>query len=34
MTQMLNDILLMSEAEAGKLQFNPTPLNLIQFVAI
>jgi signal transduction histidine kinase len=31
MTQMLNDILLMSEAEAGKLQFNPTPLNLIQF---
>jgi PAS domain S-box-containing protein len=31
MTQMLNDILLMSEAEAGKLQFNPAPLNLIQF---
>jgi PAS domain S-box-containing protein len=31
MTQMLNDILLMSEAEAGKLQFNPEPLNLVQF---
>jgi PAS domain S-box-containing protein len=31
MTQMLNDILLMSEAEAGKLQFNPAPLNLVQF---
>jgi PAS domain S-box-containing protein len=30
MTQMLNDILLMSEAEAGKLQFNPAPLNLLQ----
>lgn len=31
MTQMLNDILLMSEAEAGKLQFNPAPLNLLNF---
>ena len=31
MTQMLNDILLMSEAEAGKLQFNPAPLNLLKF---
>ncbi|HEY9613702.1 PAS domain S-box protein [Allocoleopsis sp.] len=31
MTQMLNDILLMSEAEAGKLLFNPAPLNLLQF---
>ncbi len=31
MTQMLNDILLMSEAEAGKLEFNPAPLNLLEF---
>jgi signal transduction histidine kinase len=31
MTQMLNDVLLIGKAEAGKLEFNPTPLALTQF---
>jgi len=31
MTQMLNDILIIGEAEAGKLDFKPTPLDLIEF---
>jgi len=31
MTQMLNDILIISEVEAGKLDFNPQPMNLVQF---
>jgi PAS domain S-box-containing protein len=31
MTQMLNDILIISEVEAGKLEFNPQPLNLVKF---
>jgi PAS domain S-box-containing protein len=31
MTQMLDDILLIGEAESGKLEFNPTPLNLGKF---
>lgn len=31
MTQMLNDILLMGEAEAGKLDFKPNPLDLVEF---
>jgi PAS domain S-box-containing protein len=31
MTQMLNDILIISEVEAGKLEFNPEPMNLVQF---
>jgi signal transduction histidine kinase len=31
MTQMLDDILLIGEAESGKLEFNPTPLNLEKF---
>lgn len=31
MTQMLNDILIIGEAEAGKLDFKPTPLDLVKF---
>ncbi|MGA7932725.1 MAG: PAS domain S-box protein [Kovacikia sp.] len=31
MTALLNDVLLISKIEAGKLEFNPTPLNLQQF---
>ncbi|HEY9708923.1 MAG TPA: histidine kinase dimerization/phospho-acceptor domain-containing protein, partial [Oculatellaceae cyanobacterium] len=31
MTQMLDDVLLVSKAEAGKLEFNPSPMNVIQF---
>lgn len=31
MTQLLNDLLMLSQAEAGKLEFNPSPLNLEQF---
>lgn len=31
MTQLLNDVLLIGKAEAGKLEFNPAPLDLIQF---
>ena len=31
MTQMLNDILIIGEAEAGKLEFNPTPIDVVQF---
>ncbi len=31
MTGLLNDVLLIGKAEAGKLEFNPTPLNLVQF---
>lgn len=31
MTQMLDDILIIGEAEAGKLDFKPTPLDLVEF---
>lgn len=31
MTELLNDVLLIGKAEAGKLEFKPTPLNLVQF---
>ncbi|MBW4542956.1 MAG: PAS domain-containing sensor histidine kinase [Symplocastrum torsivum CPER-KK1] len=31
MTQMLHDVLTLSQAEAGKLEFNPEPLDLEQF---
>lgn len=31
MTQMLDDVLLMSKAEAGKLEFKPAPINAIAF---
>lgn len=31
MTELLNDVLLIGKAEAGKLEFEPTPLNLVQF---
>ncbi|HEY9670788.1 MAG TPA: PAS domain S-box protein [Waterburya sp.] len=31
MTDMLNDILLLGKAEAGKLEFSPTPLDLVQW---
>lgn len=31
MTQLLNDVLLIGKAEAGKLECNPTPLDLVQF---
>ena len=31
MTQLLDDVLLVSKAEAGKLEFKPTPLDLVQF---
>jgi len=30
-TQLLNDVLVLSQAETGKLDFNPTPLNLVEF---
>jgi PAS domain S-box-containing protein len=30
MTQLLNDVLLIGKAEAGKLDFKPTPLNIVQ----
>lgn len=31
MSQLLNDVLLIGKAEAGKLEFKPTPLNLTEF---
>ncbi|AFZ20225.1 hybrid sensor histidine kinase/response regulator [Allocoleopsis franciscana] len=31
MVEMLNDILLISESEAGQLKFNPTPIDLVKF---
>lgn len=31
MTELLNDVLLIGKAEADKLEFEPTPLNLVQF---
>ncbi|HEY9631802.1 MAG TPA: PAS domain-containing protein [Coleofasciculaceae cyanobacterium] len=31
MTQMLDDILILGKAEAGKLEFNPAPLDLVEF---
>ena len=31
MTQLLDDVLLIGKAEAGKLEFNPKPLDLVQF---
>lgn len=31
MTQLLNDVLFIGKAEAGKLEFNPTTLNLVEF---
>ncbi|MBD2243853.1 ATP-binding protein [Nostoc sp. FACHB-888] len=31
MTQLLNDVLLLSQDETSKLEFNPTPLNLVEF---
>lgn len=31
MTEMLNYVLTLSKAEAGKLHFNPVPVNLVQF---
>jgi PAS domain S-box-containing protein len=31
MTQLLNDVLLIGKVEAGKLEFNPAPLDLAQF---
>ena len=31
MTQLLNDVLLIGKAEAGKLECKPTPLELVQF---
>ncbi|PSB25552.1 ATP-binding protein [Chlorogloea sp. CCALA 695] len=31
MTQLLNDLLLLGKAAAGKLQFEPTPVDLIRF---
>jgi PAS domain S-box-containing protein len=31
MTQMLDEVLLVGKAEAGKLEFNPAPMNVIQF---
>ncbi len=30
-TQLLDDILLISRAESGKLEFNPEPINIVQF---
>lgn len=31
MTQLISDVLLLNKAEAGKLEFNPLPLNLVTF---
>jgi signal transduction histidine kinase len=31
MTQLLDDVLMFNKMEAGKLQFNPVPLNLVEF---
>ncbi|MEH2320347.1 PAS domain-containing sensor histidine kinase [Nostoc sp.] len=31
MTQLLNDVLVLSQDETGKLELNPTPLNLVEF---
>jgi signal transduction histidine kinase len=31
MTQLLNDVLVIGKAEAGKLEFNPAPLDLVPF---
>jgi signal transduction histidine kinase len=31
MTQLLDDVLLVGKAEAGKLEFKPSPINVIQF---
>jgi PAS domain S-box-containing protein len=31
MTQLLNDVLVISRAESGKLQFNPVHLNIVEF---
>ncbi len=31
MTQLLDDVLLIGKAEAGRLEFNPTPVDLVQF---
>ena len=31
MTQLLDDVLLIGKAEAGKLEFNPKPLDIVQF---
>ncbi|MCA1993577.1 MAG: HAMP domain-containing histidine kinase, partial [Coleofasciculus sp. S288] len=31
MTQMLDDVLLVGKAEAGKLEFHPSPMNVLQF---
>jgi signal transduction histidine kinase len=30
LTQLINDVLMFSKAEAGKLEFNPSPLNLVE----
>ncbi|MDM9581644.1 HAMP domain-containing sensor histidine kinase [Nostoc sp. GT001] len=30
-TQLLNDLLVLSQDETGKLDFNPTPINLVEF---
>ncbi|MEH2224929.1 sensor histidine kinase [Nostoc sp.] len=30
-TQLLNDVLILSQDETGKLEFNPTPINLVEF---
>lgn len=31
LNQLLNDVLLIGKTEAGKIEFNPEPLNLVQF---
>ncbi|GET43064.1 PAS domain-containing sensor histidine kinase [Microseira wollei] len=31
MTQLLNDVLVIGRAEAGKLEFKPSPINLVEF---
>jgi signal transduction histidine kinase len=31
LTQLLSDVLLIGKTEAGKIEFNPAPLNLVQF---
>ncbi|AVH74063.1 PAS domain-containing sensor histidine kinase [Nostoc sp. 'Lobaria pulmonaria (5183) cyanobiont'] len=31
LTQLLNDVLVLSQDETGKLEFNPTPINLVEF---